>query len=81
MLVFLFNEVFELACLFNYFRRPFARNVVATQGNFDLHTWRHVVAHDFNDLTLRLPTHSRPLGNANFGVLSVLDAHFGARRD
>ena len=60
---------------------PFAGNVVAAQRDFDFHAWRHVVANHFNHLTLGLTTHGRPLGDAHLGVLAVLDAALGVRRN
>lgn len=61
--------------------RPDVGDIVAAQGDFDLHPRRHVVAEHLDDLALGLAVDARPLLDAHLDELVVPGLAGLARRD
>ncbi|MNE17438.1 hypothetical protein D3C80_1104170 [compost metagenome] len=80
LFVFLFDFRLELAGFLEHGVRPDVRNVVGTQGNIDFHARRHVVAHDFNHVALRLEAWRRPVSDLHFDELTDLRVGVTTRR-
>ncbi|VVN41044.1 hypothetical protein PS645_05408 [Pseudomonas fluorescens] len=81
LFVFLFDFRLELGSFFQHRFRPDVRDIVRAKSDVDFHARRHVVAHDFNHVTLRLEARSRPVSDLHFDELTNLRIGVAARRD
>ncbi len=78
-LVFLLHFRLELGSFLEHRFRPDVRNIVGAQGNVDFHAGRHVIAHDFDHIALRLEARRRPVSNLHLDELTDLGAGVAAR--
>ncbi len=79
-LVLLFDFRLELGSLFEHCLGPYMRDIVGTQRDIDLHAGRHVVAHHFDHVALRLEARRRPMGDFHLDELADLGAVVATRR-
>jgi hypothetical protein len=81
LLVLLLHLGLELARFLDHRLGPDVRDIVAAQGDVDLHARRHVVADHLDDIALRLEARRRPMGDLDLDELTDARAGGAPRGD